>query len=375
MCRRLRFSWHKYGKQHMPQRRNLKDSIFIPLKLSQLIGLFSWIISWYVNPSIEQSLDIFIYCALAGATLSIIVTSNSRSMTTWRLFGIIYMTSLTVLFKVQIERMGVEASMWGLVVTSLLITGMSVFFVKFIDYVAAAALIWLIMWQTDLTAVGVDHAPLSYVFLISSTLLGRSLNATFLSLVMQTMAASDRYQKLSETDTLTNAPNRRALVASLDNALTSDDKSSLWFAMLDLDNFKSINDNHGHDVGDNVLICFATLIKNTTGLVNFGRLGGEEFGVMLSAANAADAIAAMDHLLMHAQKDQTAKMPYSFSAGIASLARAKNVNDLLKEADENLYLAKRSGRQCIAFEGRIVSATAGSVEKQNQGVKSFNTHA
>ncbi|KPZ15972.1 GGDEF domain-containing protein [Pseudomonas amygdali pv. ulmi] len=129
----------------MPQRRNLKDSIFIPLKLSQLIGLFSWIISWYVNPSIEQSLDIFIYCALAGATLSIIVTSNSRSMTTWRLFGIIYMTSLTVLFKVQIERMGVEASMWGLVVTSLLITGMSVFFVKFIDYVAAAALIWLIM--------------------------------------------------------------------------------------------------------------------------------------------------------------------------------------------------------------------------------------
>ncbi|WP_274380278.1 diguanylate cyclase domain-containing protein [Pseudomonas amygdali] len=96
---------------------------------------------------------------------------------------------------------------------------------------------------------------------------------------------------------------------------------------------------------------------------------------MLSAANAADAIAAMDHLLMHAQKDQTAKMPYSFSAGIASLARAKNVNDLLKEADENLYLAKRSGRQCIAFEGRIVSATAGSVEKQNQGVKSVNTHA
>ncbi|UFI44227.1 MULTISPECIES: GGDEF domain-containing protein [Pseudomonas syringae group] len=359
----------------MPQRRNLKDSIFIPLKLSQLIGLFSWIISWYVNPSIEQSLDIFIYCALAGATLSIIVTSNSRSMVTWRLFGIIYMTSLTVLFKVQIERMGVEASMWGLVVTSLLITGMSVFFVKFIDYVAAAALIWLIMWQTDLTAVGVHHAPLFYVFLISSTLLGGSLNATFLSLVMQTMAASDRYQKLSETDTLTNAPNRRALVASLDNALTSDDTSSLWFAMLDLDNFKSINDNHGHDVGDNVLICFATLIKNTTGLVSFGRLGGEEFGVMLSAANAADAIAAMDHLLMHVQKDQTAKMPYSFSAGIASLARAKNVNDLLKEADENLYLAKRSGRQCIAFEGRIVSATAGSVEKQNQGVKSVNTHA
>ncbi|KPX39620.1 GGDEF domain-containing protein [Pseudomonas syringae pv. tagetis] len=350
----------------MPQIRNLKNSIFLPLKLSQLIGILSWVISWCLNPSIERSLDIFIYCALAGATLSIIVTSNSRSMTTWRLFGILYMTSLTFLFKVQIERMGVEASMWGLVVTSLLITGMSVFFVKFIDYMVAAALIWLIMWQMDLTAVGVNHASLFYVFLISSTLLGGCLNATFLSLVMQTMSARDRYQELSETDTLTHAPNRRALVANVNKALASADKPSLWFAMLDLDNFKNINDTHGHDAGDNVLVSFAALIKSTPGLNSFGRLGGEEFGVLLSAATAADAIDALDHLLMRAQHDETADVPYSFSGGIASLKHAENINDLFKEADENLYHAKRNGRKCIAFEGRIISATALTAAHQNQ---------
>jgi PleD family two-component response regulator len=51
-------------------------------------------------------------------------------------------------------------------------------------------------------------------------------------------------------------------------------------------------------------------------------------------------------------------VPYSFSSGIASLKHVENVNDLLKEADENLYHAKGSGRKCIAFEGRIVSASA-----------------
>ncbi|WP_227447945.1 GGDEF domain-containing protein, partial [Pseudomonas syringae] len=109
-------------------------------------------------------------------------------------------------------------------------------------------------------------------------------------LVMQTMTARDRYQELSETDTLTHAPNRRALVASLNTALACAEKSSLWFAMLDLDHFKSINDTHGHDVGDNVLVGFATLLKGTKGLIAFGRLGGEEFGVILSAANATDAV-------------------------------------------------------------------------------------
>lgn len=287
-------------------------------------------------------------------------------MLAWRLLGIIYMASLTFLFNEQVERMGVEASMWGLVVTSLLITGMSVFFVKFIDYIAAAALIWLIMWQMDLTAVGVNHAPLFYVFLISSTLLGGCLNATFLSLVMQTMAARDRYQELSETDALTHAPNRRALVASLNTALASAEKSSLWFAMIDLDHFKSINDTHGHDVGDNVLVGFATLLKSTKGLIAFGRLGGEEFGVILSAANATDAVHALEELLMLAQKDETVQVLYSFSGGVASLSRVETLSDLLKEADDNLYHAKRSGRKCISFEGNIVSATALSLTKYNR---------
>ncbi|WP_024673523.1 GGDEF domain-containing protein [Pseudomonas syringae] len=356
----------------MPQRRNLKKSIFMPLKLSQLIGLFSWVISWCLNPSIDRSLDVLIWCALAGATLSIIITSNSSSLLAWRLFGIMYMASLTFLFKVQIERTGVDASMWGLVVTSLLITGMSVFFVKCIDYIATATLIWLIMWQMDLAAVGVNHEPLFYVFVISSTLLGGCLNATFLNLIMQTMTARDRYQELAETDTLTLAPNRRALVASMNTALASAERSSLWFAMLDLDNFKSINDTHGHDVGDNVLISFARLLKNTEGLINFGRLGGEEFGVILSATNATDAVQALDQLLMLAQKDETAQVPYSFSGGVASLSRGETFNDLLKEADENLYHAKRNGRKCIAFEGRVVSPSAASTTMQDQATQSVD---
>ncbi|MFH7439390.1 GGDEF domain-containing protein, partial [Pseudomonas syringae pv. tagetis] len=61
---------------------------------------------------------------------------------------------------------------------------------------------------------------------------------------------------------------------------------------------------------------------------------------------------------MRAQHDETADGPNSFSGGIASLKPAENNNDRFKDADENLYLAKRNGRKSIAFERRIISATA-----------------
>ncbi len=80
---------------------------------------------------------------------------------------------------------------------------------------------------------------------------------------------------------------------------------------------------------------------------------------------------------MLAQHDEAAQVPYSFSAGVASLSRVETINDLLKEADENLYYAKRSGRTCIAFEGRIVSSNAVSTTKHNQATQSVEkpTHA
>ncbi|KPC24170.1 GGDEF domain-containing protein [Pseudomonas syringae pv. cilantro] len=214
------------------------------------------------------------------------------------------------------------------------------------------------MWDINLAPINDGHLPLFFIFLVSSTLLGGCLSVTFLNLAVQTMLARDTFQKLSETDPLTLAPNRRALITSLDDSLASKDRTSLWFAMLDLDNFKAINDQHGHDAGDKVLISFVQIIKTTRDVVSFGRLGGEEFGLVFSAAAATDAIVALNYLLLCAQKDDTAGFHYSCSAGMTNLATAATGNEILKNADENLYLAKRSGRKCIAFEGKVVSNTS-----------------
>ncbi|MDU8500987.1 GGDEF domain-containing protein [Pseudomonas syringae] len=265
------------------------------------------------------------------------------------------MTTLTLLFKIEIQRMGDEEAMWGMIVTSLLVTAMSVFFVKFTDYIIAVILIWIVMWDVNLAPISENNISLFYIFLISSTLLGGCLSSTFLNLIVQTMLARDKFQQLSETDALTLAPNRRALITSLNEFLTSKDRKCLWFAMLDLDYFKSINDNHGHDVGDIVLISFSQIIKDTEGVISYGRLGGEEFGLIISAATAKDATTVLIHLLLRAQEDNTAGIHYSCSGGMTNLANAKTANETLKNADENLYLAKRSGRKCIAFEGEVVS--------------------
>ncbi|MVV51726.1 GGDEF domain-containing protein [Pseudomonas sp. PB120] len=339
----------------MPQISSLKKSILKPLMLTQVIGLLCWIASWCLNPFIDRTFDIYIWCVVLANGICILTIYNIKNFVLWRVFGIVYIETLVFLFKIEAERMGVEAAMWGLIITSLLITVMSVFFVKITDYAFAVALAWMIMWHTNLLPISDVQLPLFYVLLVGSTLLGGCLNATFVNLVLKEIRARDKFKKLSETDPLTESPNRRAMVNSLKDSLASKDRTSLWFAMLDLDNFKSINDQHGHDVGDNVLISFAKMIKNTKGIVSYGRLGGEEFGVLLSAVTATDAISSLNDLLLRAKKDDSAQVQYSFSAGITSLASTEIASELLKSADDNLYHAKRSGRNCISFEAMIVA--------------------
>lgn len=137
-----------------------------------------------------------------------------------------------------------------------------------------------------------------------------------------------RVSKLAETDPLTQAPDQRALMGRLESILRKGDKPTLWLAMLDLDNFKNINDDYGHDVGNNVLINFANLIIRKEHLVYFGRLGGEEFGLILCTPTAYQATGALYDLLQ-TLKNINAAIKYSLSDGLAHFKDAESVTTLL----------------------------------------------
>jgi diguanylate cyclase (GGDEF)-like protein/putative nucleotidyltransferase with HDIG domain len=157
----------------------------------------------------------------------------------------------------------------------------------------------------------------------------------------------------AETDALTLLRNHRSFQTDLREALAlgASTRSQLSLVLVDIDNFKSINDRFGHPVGDQVLTILATLLRDEYGDAQAYRIGGEEFAVLLPDEGDQDAYAATERL--HARLWQTA-FPHgeavTVSAGIAAYPdTASDRDELLRVADGALYWAKDHGknRSCV----------------------------
>jgi len=155
----------------------------------------------------------------------------------------------------------------------------------------------------------------------------------------------DQVQKLARRDSLTGLPNRRALEEQLPQAMARARRSGepLSVAIIDIDHFKRYNDTHGHLAGDEVLrVCAREWDGVLRGEDTLVRFGGEEFLVLLPDTDPEQAAEIVDRLRQQTPMEQTC------SAGLALWDSAENVDDLLRRADEALYLAKASGRDQLA---------------------------
>lgn len=164
---------------------------------------------------------------------------------------------------------------------------------------------------------------------------------------------------LAKTDSLTQLPNRRAFFNSGDaymhKALSSDKELSIL--MLDIDNFKMINDALGHDAGDSVICNVAALAAETMRSRDlFARIGGEEFAAILPDATIEQARAIAEHIREkiqdsiqdHSNKNSKLNSSVTVSIGIASIRDVKeNFDSLLHAADLAMYQAKINGRNQV----------------------------
>jgi diguanylate cyclase (GGDEF)-like protein len=155
-------------------------------------------------------------------------------------------------------------------------------------------------------------------------------------------------ERLATLDSLTGVPNRRAMEQELQIAVAEHRREGTAFglAMLDLDHFKSINDEHGHEAGDEVLIAFARLVGCSTRKVDrIFRFGGEEF-VLLMPATHLDGLHAIDGSLRTRVAEQLncRGRAVTVSIGAASLRPDEDWQAWMSRADAALYMAKRQGR-------------------------------
>jgi diguanylate cyclase (GGDEF)-like protein len=168
-----------------------------------------------------------------------------------------------------------------------------------------------------------------------------------------------RFMKLARRDGLTGICNRQHFVDEVEQALLYGKKigRDASIVLIDLDHFKIVNDTHGHAVGDRVLrrvveAC-QTHLRSTD---IFGRLGGEEFGILLPDCSLEQAQARAEQIraaiAIAASGDDAPGVPISASFGVAATARSGyELRVLLIHADEALYRAKRAGRnRVVVFE-------------------------
>ncbi|WP_457336303.1 diguanylate cyclase [Rhizobacter sp. P5_C2] len=176
-------------------------------------------------------------------------------------------------------------------------------------------------------------------------------------LVWRHRRTSHRMQDLAMTDELTHLPNRRHVLGKLQGLLAQ--RQACALLIVDLDFFKMINDEHGHLVGDDILRAIATVLRDSgRAPVELGRLGGEEFIVVLPEVDIDTAIAAAERLRQKvAELDVSRWLPdrnITISIGITLAESGDTVSSVLRRADEALYEAKRSGRnRCVARIGAM----------------------
>lgn len=162
-------------------------------------------------------------------------------------------------------------------------------------------------------------------------------------------ALTEKYEYAATHDPLTGLYNRGYLMAEIEKRMQKDNASFIA-VMMDVDDFKKINDTYGHTFGDNVLTTFANLIEQEVGTDGFAaRFGGEEFMIIFDHDNQTIALQTLHNLSSqlknHYQKEL--QLSVTFSGGLELYSSRKKIDELITNADNKLYQAKRNGKNQI----------------------------
>jgi diguanylate cyclase (GGDEF)-like protein/PAS domain S-box-containing protein len=202
---------------------------------------------------------------------------------------------------------------------------------------------------------------------------GRCLWDGLVTDITDRVNASEKIRKLAFFDELTKLPNRRMLYDRLDQLMASSKRSQSHAALmfLDLDNFKSLNDKHGHLAGDLLLIEVASRLQRCLREMDtVARMGGDEFVVLLSELDKDKATAILEAqlitnkilsaisesyvLYVHSEGQSTITLHHHCTASIGVavfISDDDNQGDIMKHADAAMYQAKAAGRNAIRFYG------------------------
>lgn len=183
-----------------------------------------------------------------------------------------------------------------------------------------------------------------------------------------------RLERALAYDDLTGALSRRAFFDACSRHFEQhgETASAGTLMFLDLDHFKQLNDRYGHDIGDKALRHFVEVASGVLPpFAVLGRLGGEEFAILMPQVAVEDAIPVAERI-MEAVRDtpldtDSLTVPMTISIGIAAALPGASLDDSLKRADDALYRAKTGGRDRLCLANNVTSAAGNRTGKHSAG--------
>ena len=195
-------------------------------------------------------------------------------------------------------------------------------------------------------------SPMQLIYLASY-----SINVLLVSVGFSIMGHEklvEDFQALASRDELTDLYNRRYFTEVAEQEIQRAERyhRDISVILIDIDNFKAINDTHGHEAGDKVIKDIANVMRQNFRETDlFGRYGGEEFTVLLSETQMPDAVSLSERMreaiIQRLVKFENKEIAYTASFGVAHGQGEVSLNQLLRQADKALYYAKESGKNRV----------------------------
>lgn len=209
-------------------------------------------------------------------------------------------------------------------------------------------------WDKDILALGLLEVDPAHV---EESTDGYNIERKLVSIGLRRADLYDLMTERSRYDALTGAFLRRSLMERLEDGLRKSHRynTPLFFALLDIDSFKSLNDRWGHLTGDKVLVSLANAVRKLAHPgITLGRFGGDEFALIFEMDTAQEVFSWFERLRQYLSenppRDREVVIPFSVSAGLSAyLPDRPPVSELMAQADHALYQAKRAGRDRVVL--------------------------
>ncbi|TFY93021.1 GGDEF domain-containing protein [Pseudomonas nabeulensis] len=291
---------------------------------------------------------------LAVLTINTIALAFTRDARYFQWINLIFVLVIALGTRLLIEGLPMDLhTSWLILAASSILYSASVLPLKHWSFVTTMVITWVLLnpfYFTHLTLLEVRSALVIFystflTFLTLYTFL-KLRRAKLYNFIMAKLLLDQAY-----LDTLTEIPNRRAFITSAGKKLNQLPKvHDHYLAMIDIDNFKKVNDVYGHDIGDEVLKRVAQNIKGVMAEFDYARLGGEEFGIYMAGVRHDD-VEQLATLLCRRVREEPTQHPVTISIGLARVEDGETLNQALIKADQALYVSKHAGKDRFTFHG------------------------